>query len=197
MPLNSYALLTLDEAYDCLELGDDFDQRITLVQFINGISELIERLCGRTFLSRERTEVFDGDGANYYILRQGLNTTAVSAACYRNYGESDYDETADAIPEASIKYNGDTGEVYLLDNYAFERGFQNCFITYTAGETAVPASIKLAAKMILKDFWTRDDLQTQALAAMSIQGQSVTFRVEDIPTEARGILIKWIRPRIA
>jgi len=195
--LDTYALLTVDESYDCLELKDDFDAMDTLRQFINGVSEIIERYCGRTILTRARTETFDGNGTNYYILKNGFDTTAVSAVCFRNYGETDYNETADAVAAASIKYNGNTGEVYLLDGYAFERGFQNCFITYTAGKTTVPASIKLAAKIILTDFWTRDDRQTQALAAMSIEGQSSTFRVEDIPKEAKGILNMWIRPRIA
>ena len=195
--IDTYALLTLDEAYDCLELKDSFDQIDTLIQFINGISEIIERYCGREILSRARTEVFDGDGTNRYITQNGLNTTAIASICYRNYGETDYNESADAVPEASIKYNGKTGEVYLLDSYAFEWGFQNCFITYTAGETTVPTSIKLAAKVILKDFWNRDERQTQALAAMSIEGQSVTFRVEEVPTEARGILNGWRRPRFA
>jgi len=195
--LDTYALLTVDEAKDCLELADDFDAIDTLIQFINGVSEIIERYTGRALLSRARTEIFDGNGTNYYITKHGLNTTAVSAICFRHYGETPYNETADAVAAASIKYNAGTGEIYLLDGYAFEKGFQNCFITYTAGLLSVPASIKLAAKMILKDFWKRDDAQTQTIASMTVEGQTVTFRVEDMPAEAKGILKFWKMPRIA
>jgi len=195
--LDTYALLTTDEAKDCLELADDFDALDTLIQFINGVSEVIERYTGREFLSRARTEYIDGNGTNYYILQHGLNTTAVSAICFRNYGEANYNETADAVAAASIKYNGATGEVYLLNGYAFAKGFQNCFITYTAGLSSVPISIKLAAKMILKKFWRSDDAQTQTIASMSVEGQTVTFRVEELPAEAKAILDGWRVPRFA
>ena len=188
--LDAYALLTLDEGKDALELGEDLDQIDTLIGFINGISALIERFTSRQFLSREKTETFDGDGSNGYIPRDGQGMTAVATVVYN--------EDGDEVPEASIKYNARTGEIYLDDGYAFETGFQNCSVTFTAGVTSVPDDIKLAARTILADFWNSDDKQAQTVSAITTEDQTITFAVADIPPKARGILERGhMRIRVA
>lgn len=186
--IDDYALLTVDEGRDALGLGDDLDQIDSLILFINGVSEVIERYCGRQFLSRVRTETFDGNGTNRVILREGMGATAVTTVVYN--------EDADEVPSASIKYNARTGEVYLDDGYAFEIGFQNCSVTYTAGSATVPDSIKLAARMLLKDFWNSDEKQMQAVSSITTEGQTINFEIADIPQRVRGIMRGWIRFRV-
>lgn len=187
--LSTYALLGVDEAKSALELTDDFDQMDPLILFINGISELVERFCGQQFLTRARTEVFDGDGTNRYMPREGRNMTAVATVVYN--------EDGDEVPEASIKYNARTGEIYLDDGYAFEKGFQNCSATFTAGVSSVPDDIKLAARIILSDFWGDDEKLSQTVSAITTEDQTITFAVVDIPPKAKVILRAHMRIRIA
>jgi hypothetical protein len=187
--LDTYALLTLDEGKDALQLGEDLDQIDTLILFINGVSNTIERYVGKQFLSRARTETFDGDGTNRYMPREGRGMTAVATVVYN--------EDGDEVPEASIKYNARTGEIYLDDGYAFAKGFQNCSVTFTAGASSVPTDIKLAARIILADFWNSDEKQSQTVSAITTEDQTITFAVVDIPPKARVILRSHMRIRIA
>ena len=186
--LDTYALLTVDEAHNSLKLGDDLSQRDALILFVNGISDLIERYCGKQFLSRARTETFDGDGSNRYMPKEGRGMTAVATVTYN--------EDGDEVPEASIKYNARTGEIYLDDGYAFERGFQNCSATFTAGASSVPDDITLAARIILADLWANDEKLAQTVASITTGDQTITLAINDIPPKARAILNQHKRIRI-
>jgi hypothetical protein len=187
--LSAYALLTIDEAKDALKLGDDFDDQDKLIRYVNSVTALIERECSRQFLSREVTETFDGDGTSRHILDDGLEITVVSKVVYNGDG--------DEAPAVSIAFNN-FGEIRLSDGYTFENGFQNCSVTFTRGLATVPADIALAAMIILKSLWKMDDNQRERVASVSLQGQTISFKPDAIPPEARMILDNWPRrPRFA
>jgi len=186
--LDTYALLTVDEGRDALDLGDNHDQDDSVILYINGITELIERYCGREFLTRTyTTETFDGDGTNKYLVKQGTGITSITTVVYN--------EDGDTVPAASILFNP-VGEIYLDDGYSFESGYQNCSVTYVAGEAAVPDSIRIAALMVLSHLWKMRDKHTERISAMTREGQTVTFKYEDMPIEAKRILDDWQRPRV-
>ena len=188
--LDTYALLTVDEGRDALDLGDNHDQDDSVILYINGITELIERYCGREFLTRTyTTETFDGDGTNRYLVKDGTGITSVTTVVYN--------EDGDTVPAGSILYNP-VGEIYLDDGYSFESGFQNCSVTYVAGEAAVPPSIKIAALIILASWWKMRDKHTERIFTMSREGQVISYKMgsEDMPPEAQRILDDWQRPRV-
>lgn len=191
--VTAYSLLTLAEGLEALNLEAGCDEEDAVKVFINGVSEAIERYCGRDFKTRSYTETFSGGGSNRYLLRDGLNTTVVSeviCCCLDETGET-------TVPSDNIKYNARIGEVYLTGGYAFARGFENCQVTYTAGLAAIPESLKVAARMLLKDWWNIDEKQMQVVSSITMEGQTINYDLTEIPRRVKAILDRWVRHRIA
>ena len=188
--LSDYALVSLDKVKDVLGLTENFDEDDTLILFINGATDIIERYIGFEVKSRERTETFSGDSSNIRFTLQ-RNISAVAKVVYNIVNSTDYE-----VPAASIKFDP-AGIVYLDDSYAFVKGSRNCSITYTAGETTVPDDLQLAALITLKAFWQEKDKSFERVASVNVPGQTLNFFQEALPLEAQLILNQRRRNRFA
>src|SRR6185503_8264304 len=81
MPLESWALLTMDEAKEYLNLPSGTDEAF-LAEVINATTEAVEGYTKRKLASRTYTSsIFDGSGAVYLKLRE-YPVTAVSAVAF-------------------------------------------------------------------------------------------------------------------
>jgi len=191
MPLSAYAILNLDEAKRAVQTGANFQEEEDLITYINGVSELIEGLCGENFLARPYTETFDGDGTNKHRVRHTpiLSGTGLEYAIIAGEGHT-------ATPTADILVNAEQG-LFYLEADVFEEGFQNCSIHYHAGLTAVPQAVKAAAGIMLAKFWKMRDKSLEQASSITVEGQTVTFKPEAIPGEAIALLSRYRRPRFA
>jgi hypothetical protein len=193
MALSAYALLELDEAKRAIQAGANFQEEADLVMYVNGVSELVEGICGRKFLARAYTETFDGDGTNRHRVRHApVLPTAGESYPITVIAEDD----GDAIASDTIRVNYGQGLFYLEEDI-FAKGFQNCSITYSAGLTAVPETVKCAAATILGKFWRMRDKSLEHAASISVEGQTITFKPEAVPPEAIAMLAPYRRPRFA
>lgn len=195
--LDAHALLSTNEAKDALSLGNDFDEFDSLIKYINGITDVVERYCGRAFLSRTFTEIFDGDGSNRYRCKNMYVITSDIpndvTIIYKALGETGEAE----VPSASIKINAIQGIFFLDDGYGFEKGFQNCKVIYKAGDSEVDEGTKLAAEIMLRHLWKLKDKKTERVSSIMMEGQTVVFKNDAIPPEAKVILDGYRRPRFA
>lgn len=182
--ISSYALLTLDEVRDTLGIKSH-DQNDTLIKLINAVTSFVEGARGinHRVLSRTATERWNGDGGVEYILKDGYNITAMSGVTYGLLSDKTTDKD---VPAGSFKYD-EIGTIYLLDNYAFEEGVQNCSCSFTAGYSAVPDDIAYAARRLVKYLWKPDEHNLLHVTSISHEGQNATFRIDDIPAEVERI----------
>jgi hypothetical protein len=190
--LSTYALLDLDEAKAAIgantaTFGDD----PTLILYINGITELIENICGENFMERSYDEVFDGDGTNKHRVRHspvlsGTGKEYTIIAC----------DGGTAIATANILLNAEQG-VFYLESDVFDEGFQNCSIHYHAGRTTIPQPVKMAASITLSRIWKLKDKGFENVDSVSVEGQTVNFNTSAVPREALALLSRYRKPRFA
>ena len=189
--LSAYALLELDEAKTIISAGENFNANDLLILYVNGITELIENICGENFKEREYVEIFDGDGTNKHRV---LHSPVLTGGTYTY--EVISEEDGAAIATANILINKVQGIFYLESN-VFVEGFQNCQITYTAGRATIPEGIRAAAAIVLARFWKLRDKAFENVASVSNEGQTVTFNISAVPSEALGMLARYRKPRFA
>ena len=187
--LSPYALLELDEAKLAIKAGDNFTETDTLIAYINGVTDHIERYCGRVFLKRELTETFNGNNRPLHVLEH--------APVY-NTGEDVPTLTVDNVAISATVYKVDAthGIIYLLSG-VFTKGIQNCEIEYTTGYDTVPDGIRVAAIIVLTRLWRLRENQTESVGSVTLEGQTIMFRADTIPPEARAILDGYRRVRFA
>jgi len=200
----AYTILKKDEARDSLEVGDTGDEVNTMLAVINGVTSAFESYVGRHFMTRTTTEeTFAGDGTNRYEVNNSPEVTSIVDGSV--YTSVDNGDTWTQVPDASVKFSP-SGEVFLDDGYYFPRGFQNCKLSYVSGfkrqgDTSpsnakdLPDELRVAALIYLKHLWKTMRAKGAREASTSFDGQTVTYRVEDMPVEAKAILKKYREAR--
>ncbi|WP_420034701.1 hypothetical protein ACN2WE_21475 [Streptomyces sp. cg28] len=134
------ALLTLDEAKAQLDIetgGDDLE----LEAYIEGLTAPIENLVG-VVEERTITETIHGTGTTLVLLKTPA-VALVSVAPQLTGGT--------VLDIALLHLDGTTGVVRHLTGGSFHGGPWT--VTYTAGRAETPATIKLAARMLLQHLW--------------------------------------------
>jgi hypothetical protein len=95
--------------------------------------------------------------------------------------------------EYDFQVNTDAGIVRVID--AVPVGFRNIRIDYTAGYATMPNDLKMAAKIIVKDWYEKRGESSFNLSSYSIGGMSKTI-TGLIPAEAQQILEAYRRHRV-
>ncbi|MGX1515008.1 head-tail connector protein [Streptomyces collinus] len=136
------ALLTLAEAKAQLNIRSDADD-IELTAYIEAVGPVIERFVGPVD-PREVAETQDvaRDGARLMVLRT-LPVLALTSVVPLLTGGSSYDVS-------KLVLDGDTGVVQRADG-GWLRGPLR--VTYQAGRPSVPATVNLAARMLVQHLW--------------------------------------------
>ncbi|TXS20209.1 phage gp6-like head-tail connector protein [Streptomyces sp. adm13(2018)] len=134
------ALITLAEAKDQLDLDSD-DHDTELTRYINALTAPIERYVGPVE-NREVAEVIEGRSPTLCLS----SIPAVSIASIVPVLS-----TGQAITVNEVHLDGATGIVRRLNGGTFRGGLWT--VTYTAGRTTVPDTIKLAALILLQHLW--------------------------------------------
>ncbi|MFE9738814.1 hypothetical protein [Streptomyces sp. NPDC006477] len=135
------ALLTLDEARSILALGSDTQYDDELTVYIEALTEVIEALVG-PIDAREVIEQADARGQTLVLLQ----TPALSLTTFAPVTTG-----GAAVDVADLYLDGTSGAVGRLDGADWSGGPWT--VTYQAGRATVPASLKVAARLLLQHWW--------------------------------------------
>jgi hypothetical protein len=197
--LNSNALVDLDPAKTYLKIPLADDSMDELVKdFINEVSDLIERYCNRRFRSDTVVEIHDGGRTNQLLLKQWPVSAVVSLHedANRVFG-------ADSLIDASqyALRDDDTGEDYYLQRYdsIFSQGVGTIRVEYTFGYVAftdVPGALQLATKRTIGYYWKQQQNEDFVLSNKSKGDENITL-IDGIPKAATQILDPFVRMELA
>ncbi len=115
-----------------------------LASLISAASAAAERYCGRLFDSAARTEIYDGSGDRYLMLR------AFPLTSVNNITVTDESGNTYTIATADLTLHLGRGEIRIKagasasDYSYFPTGYQNISVPYTGGYVAIPEDIQQA-----------------------------------------------------
>lgn len=154
-----------------------------LTGLITMASALMDNIMSRSLLTASYTEMRDGPGGQT-ISTRNYPITAVT-------GVSVDGVSIPPSPGAPTPGYGFTPLQIFLRGYQFTRDVQNVQLQYTAGLASAPADLEQAC-IDLVAFKYRGRNWTGQASKM-LQGETVTFRVEDVPKEVMAVLKTYQR----
>lgn len=147
----------------------DSDEELSAI--IASVSNLVKTYCGHSFIdyfTTPKVEIFNTKASQHAILLNEWPVNTVSLVEYRD----DYTEAYQTL--ASTDYFVDTtiDTVFLHSGY-WPEGFGSVKITYTAGYTATPEDVKIAALDLVQHYFKEEYKERKTLGSASIDtGQS-------------------------
>lgn len=141
--LSAYALTTLNNVKEYLDLSTAVAKDNLLIRLINTASAAIERGCNRKFLSREYTdEVHFLDNYTRRLMVDNFPITAIDSIT-----DDDVALTADELADCQNR----TSFIYLDTERAGE-----IKVTYTAGYATIPDDLEQACIMLVDYYYKKD-----------------------------------------
>ena len=160
-----------------------------LASLISAASAAADRYCGRLFDSAARTEIYDGTGDRYLMLR------AFPLTSVNNITVTDESGNTYTIATADLTLHLGRGEIRIKagasasDCSYFPTGFQNISVPYTGGYLTVPADVQQAVVHITEAMLLAND-QGGDLDSEKLGDYAVSYGndEEGISTVARQLL---------
>ena len=165
-----------------------------LASLITAASAAAERYCGREFTSVLRTEIYDGDGSPYLMLRAfPLGVAGVAAITV-----TAEDGTTDTIAIADLLLNLGNGVIKIKagapnsDVSYFPSGFQNISVPYTAGYVTIPADVQQAVVQIAEGMLSANE-RAGDVTSEKIGDYAVSYGVggSSLPPAAQALLARY------
>lgn len=180
MQLASWALLTLQDAKEHLDIHDD-DHDLEIGRMVESATRRCESICDTGLLSRQYVEVYDGTGRLDLRLRN-FPVTAVSQIRFLTSWAPDA-WTVQNLSTYPIHIVQPTAETIRFRNLFFPYWEQSVEVTYTAGVVAattadIPAELRDACLVVLTGLWKQKDKQMTGIATQSAFGQTVTYDLD-------------------
>lgn len=182
MDLAANALTTWEYAREYLGLDEDEQEFVT--QRINEASAIAERHMDRALYEAERTEIYDGSGRAYLLLRQ-WPVSEVTSVRISTAGEFD-----EAEEESILTLDENVG--VLWTRRGFPKGRRNVRVTYTAGFADIPADVQAAVCEIVASRMKAVRAGQIGIKSVTGDGVNTTFELT-IPTNAQRILETYRR----
>lgn len=150
---------------------------------VSSVSEAIEHYCGREFSRMERVEVLDGRGSGTLLLacRPIVSVGDVRFDPNHLFGDDC------VIPITELVFYSNAGLLHW-ECGSFPAGRQNVQVRYTAGYTAVPASVAQAANMLVAHFYNRGHQGGDGVASESMGAYTVSYDEADWPASVKTLL---------
>lgn len=160
------AIVTLAEAKRQLDLTTDAED-VELQVYVDALPEVIEGIVG-VVEPREVTDTVSGGGPSLLVLHPPLlSVTSLSGPTGASV----------VYPADTLTVNGPAGVIGRTTGGCFPAGTYT--VTYQAGRTSVPPTVKLAALILLQHLWRT---QYGASRGLSTVGGADDFNVtEPIP----------------
>jgi len=154
---------------------------LLLIRMIEAATATIETYCGRKFETQTYTETMDGTGQRKMSLRN-VPVTAVASVTIDG-------KSIPARPSATG--NGFTFTQYdiRLTGYAFNLGFDNVQVEYTAGFADVPPDVDMAVCEMVS--LRHKSLDRLGVTSKTLAGESISFGTSDFSDPVRRALDQY------
>jgi hypothetical protein len=173
-------LTTLANAKQWLNLTTSNDDAL-LSRLVTAASQFIQTWLCRQIAQSTYAETRNGDGGTRLAFAN-MPTTAVQAVTV--------DGTAilPAVSPLAAGYLFDARCLYL-NGYAFNRGYQNVTLVYTAGYAATPPEVEQACiELVALRYREREHI---GQASKGLAGESVSFAQKDMSDDIRTALMLY------
>lgn len=202
MPLTASALVTLEEAYEYLQLVDPVEERTKrLVE--NLITRSSDRLADeteRTLVEADGIEFFDGQGGDTLVLTK----YPVASVAELNVDFTRVFGAVTEIPATDYVIDDARGTIRLLGRntatiLAFRRGVQNIKLDSKGGFPLdeIPSKLKEACLLLVARRFNRIRQRAEGITSESVAGYSVSYegvtRDSGLPLEVQALIKTFIR----
>lgn len=189
--LNPNALTDLARTKEELDIptaNTDFDDQI--IQYINAVSDVIEKSTNRSFHSATYTHRFTGRGINWLVAKQFPITSITDVWVSQIY---DF-----GTPLAATEYTSqdDVFFVRLGEDNLWPGGSPLAIrITYVAGFTTIPDGLQQAAIEWIRLIYLSQGDRRIGRTSKSKQGETLSF-VDDMPIMVRSLITPYKRNKV-
>lgn len=184
MPVSDYALCTLQEVKEYLDLNTSAEEDKLLESFIDRVTDIFEKWTDRQFKSREYTEYLDGsDGSDLFPKHYPIiSITSIHDDADWSWGSS--------TEVSSSDYRISNSARYIASQTTFSKEDQNIKIVYTAGYAEIPADLKEASiEEVTRRFKRRKTLGIESKAI----GEGSDVYSVGMPEEVISVLTRYRR----
>lgn len=168
------------EDYLLIEIEDNFET--TVEQWIEAVSRMMDRYCGRTLVADEEdtTQYFNGNGKDVFVPDDVLEITTLKLG--DQYGDNLVEVTGYGVYPRG---GSEPIRKILLRSGSFTAGVQNIEVVGRFGLfSELPADIELCATMLVADIVKTSKGQgTKEVKSESIGSYSVSYdTVKELPS---------------
>jgi len=148
----------------------DVDESITLENWILQGQDIIEKYLDRNIEQANYTEKHDG--GNQFVFLKNYPVSSITSV-----------KEDDIILDSSEYGFTETGILYLKDRN-FSEGIQNIEVSYTAGYSEIPDSLKRALTIVVQNLIAYAVRPTDLPTSQGMEGMSVNYSKDEILTDA-------------
>lgn len=186
-----WSLSAVKHAVGMTDQADQTQDR-GLIEIANGVSQMIERVTKRRYVTREYTEVRDGDGSRVLMLDNFPVVALTSIAILR----SPTDASPETVTASYYVVNLKTGKIHFHSD-KLSKGVGNVTVVYTAGygvqdADTLPADIYSVGLDIVKLMWNERTQGVVGASSVSIGNHSYIIKPE-WPKQIKQVLDSWAR----
>lgn len=186
-------LFALDTVKDWIKIPSSAQGNIEerLCRMADAVTSRIESITRMSFVTRDFTDKYDGDGSNSLFLRH-FPVVAISSLTIA--------DSPDATPTVLVEgtdfdVNLRIGEIRLR-NYPFFKGFQNVVCTYSAGYGAqdaatLPQDVVHAGLDWIKALYDEGAAGATAASSISIGNSTFILKPGPAPPGVQLVLDHW------
>lgn len=186
------ALVSLAEAKTFLKISASSEDSV-IEDFINRASIWANDYTGRRLKSRSNSDVYDGDGSDLLLLR---DYPLVSITDLR-IDDGSYSGAPPQTTSDDYTLNLPSGLIKLKNGVLFVKGFQNVAITYTAGYTTAPETVKEAVLLYVGHLYRRQYAdQKFGVQSETVGDRTTTYGTDDIIPKAKALLNPYRSERV-
>lgn len=162
----SAPFISSDDLANYLHLDDETELLSGLALIaLDAACSAVRTYCDQNLEATTETDAWlDGNGGTTLLLPAFPVSAASSCSVY-----SDRTDTAPEVLVLNTDYvlNSETGALYRIDGGVFTSGRQNVKVTYTYGETTVPADARLVALQVAARIYEVGIVKTESVGGVS------------------------------
>jgi uncharacterized phiE125 gp8 family phage protein len=186
------ALVSLAEAKTFLKISASSEDSV-IEDFINRASIWANDYTGRRLLFRSNSDSYDGDGSDLILLRDYPVTSIPDFRIDDGTNEG----SPPSVSSDDYTINPKSGLIKLKNGVMFVKGFMNVTITYTAGYTTPPETIKEAVLLYVGHLYRRQYAdQKFGVQSETVGDRTTTYGSDDIIPKAKSLLNPYRSERV-
>ena len=178
--------------------GATEDARIALI--VTAVSQWIESYCHREFMTKERSEYFNGGSPDLNVKSYPISRTASLVIVQNADVPRDYTDSDDALDTDEYTVDYEAGMIHYEDG-SFLNGVETVKATYTGGvgatTAALPEDLQQAAIFICAGLYNRAKQGGDGLISERLGPWAANYVLDMMTDEVKGILWGYMDVRFA